>query len=106
MIAYEVRKAQAALKPCVLYAYHAPAPVETEGHHWRPVYLQNRLYGKIVDNTLIWLCGNCHSAVHAWLYYLMGERRRPDPEPGRKAKAEAERTLTWYQEALAAKQTT
>ena len=92
----ELRTAQATAHPCELHDYHAPAPVVTEGHHWKPVYLQNRLYGRIVDSTLTWLCSNCHEAVHAWLYYLMGERRRPNPDPGRKAKAEAQRTYEWF----------
>lgn len=82
-------------KPCELVAYHAPTPVMTEFHHTRPVFLQNRLYGRIIYPADLWLCSNCHDAVHAWLYWLLGERREP-PYIGRAAKAEAERTYTWY----------
>lgn len=82
-------------KPCALVAYHAPTPVMTEGHHIHPVYLQNRLYGNIQDNELKYMCSNCHDAVHAWLYWIMGERRQP-PNIGRAAKAEAERTYAWF----------
>ncbi len=82
-------------KPCVLHKYHAPEPVMTEGHHIHPVFLQNRLYGKIQDNILKYLCSNCHDAVHAWLYWLLGERREP-PKVGRFAKEEAQRTYDWF----------
>jgi hypothetical protein len=89
------RKASAAEHPCSLVTYHAPQPVITQGHHIHPVFLQNRLYGKIVDSELKWLCGTCHDSVHAWLYWILGERIEP-PYIGRAAKAEAERTFAWY----------
>jgi hypothetical protein len=92
----EIRTATAAEKPCELYAYHAPTPSRTQGHHIRPVYLQNRVYGKIIDGTLLWVCGNCHDNIHEWLGYLLGESRRPNPEPGRLAKAQARWTYDWY----------
>ena len=88
--------AQAALRPCELYVYHAPVPVVTEGHHPRPIYLQNRLYGRTIYGDLKYFCSNCHDAVHAWLYWLLGERQKPNPEPGRNAKAEALATYRWY----------
>lgn len=93
--------AMASERPCELYEYHQPRPSRTQGHHQHPVYLQNRLYGKIVDNQLIWLCGTCHDSVHEWLGWLLGESRRPSPEPGRLAKAEARRTFEWYLSAQA-----
>ena len=40
-------EARAADRPCELYRYHAPVPSRTQGHHRRPVYLQNRVYGRI-----------------------------------------------------------
>lgn len=89
------RTAFAEAHPCELVAYHAPAPVVTEYHHSKPVYLQNRLYGRIVYPADLWLCSNCHEAVHAWLYWLMGERKQP-PHIGHRARAEAERTFEWY----------
>ncbi len=92
----EPRTASAAERPCELYVYHAPTVVVTEGHHRRPVYLQNRVYGQIRDPELLWLCSNCHESVHAWLYWLMGERREPNPHPPPRAKTEAQRTLHWY----------
>ena len=98
----ELRTAQAADKPCELYSYHAPAVVQTEGHHVRPVYLQNRVYGRIQDPTLKYVCGNCHAAIHRWLSWLLGEQSKPNPEPGWKAKAEAQRTFDWYMEAKTA----
>jgi hypothetical protein len=82
-------------KPCALVSYHAPTPVITEFHHSKPVYLQNRLYGRVKYPADLWLCSNCHEAVHAWLYWLFGERAEP-PVIGRAAKAEAERTFAWY----------
>lgn len=85
--------------PCQLYAYHAPQPVRTQGHHRHPVYLQNRVYGKIQDPELLWVCGSCHDSIHEWLGFLLGESRHPDPEPGRLVKAEAQRTFEWYAEA-------
>ncbi len=96
-----LERATAATRPCQLYLYHAPAVVQTEGHHRHPVYLQNRVYGQIRDPELLWVCGNCHASVHEWISWRLGERRKPDPEPGRLAKAEAERTLAWYWEETA-----
>lgn len=89
------RTAFAAEKPCTLVAYHAPTPVMTEYHHSRPVYLQNKLWGQIRFPADTWLCSNCHDAVHAWIYFLLGERKAP-PNIGRAAKAEAERTVAWF----------
>lgn len=97
-----VRTAQASVHPCGLYAYHQPRPSRTQGHHRHPVFLQNRLYGRIRLPELLWLCGLCHDSVHDWLSWLLGEARKPDPEPGRLAKAEADRTFRWYQAELAA----
>lgn len=95
-VPFQPRTAEAAERPCELYRHHAPEPVQTEGHHVKPVFLQNRVYGRIQDGTLKWLCGNCHASVHRWLGFLLGEQRRPNPEPGWKAKAEAQRTFDWY----------
>jgi hypothetical protein len=92
----EIRTAKAAERPCELYEYHAPRPSRTQGHHRHPVYLQNRVYGRIRDPELAWLCGTCHDAVHDWLSYLLGEARKPNPVPGRKARAEAQRTYEWW----------
>lgn len=82
-------------QPCTLVAYHAPLPLITEFHHSKPMYLQNRLYGKVVYAADMWVCSNCHDSIHAWLYWLLGERRKP-PYIGRAAKAEAERTYLWF----------
>jgi hypothetical protein len=64
-------------------------------HHQKPVFLQNKLYGKIVYPPSLWVCANCHDSIHAWLYWLLGEHRRP-AGIGRAAKAEAQRTYDWY----------
>lgn len=82
-------------RPCELVSYHAPTPTLTEGHHIHPVFLQNRLYGNIQDNTLKYLCSNCHDSVHEWLYWILGNRRL-EPKVGRVAKAEAVQTFNWY----------
>lgn len=96
----DLRIAQAAEKPCQLYAHSdSPRPTRTQGHHRHPVYLQNRVYGEIRDPELLWLCGLCHDSVHDWIGWLLGESRRPEPEPGWKAKAEAQRTVDWYRSA-------
>ncbi len=89
------RTASAVLRPCELYKYHAPVPVITQGHHVHPVFLQNRVYGQIRDNELKWLCGTCHDTVHAWLYWLLGERAQPEGV-GYSAKREAQATFDWY----------
>lgn len=91
--------------PCELVTYHAPLPVMTEYHHQKPVYLQTRLYGKVLYGPSLWLCGNCHDAIHAWLYWLLGERREP-PRVGRAAKLEAQATFDWYTSELKQKGTT
>ena len=95
----EPRTARAADKPCQLHRHHSPRVVRTQGHHRRPVYLQNQVYGRIQDPELLWLCGSCHDAVHEWLSWLLGEARKPDPEPGRLAKAEAQAAFDWFTEA-------
>jgi hypothetical protein len=82
-------------KPCEMVATHQPKPVITENHHTKPEYLQRRLYGVTLYPADKWLCSNCHEAVHAWLYWLLGERAKP-PYIGNAAKAEAERTYSWY----------
>jgi hypothetical protein len=95
----EPRTARAADRPCELYKYHAPRVVQTAGHHVAPVYLQNRVYGRIQDPTLKWLCPNCHTAVHEVISWLLGEGRTPNPMPGRNVLTEAERTVEWYRTA-------
>ena len=96
----EVRTARAVDRPCALYAHHAPKVVQTHGHHIRPVYLQNRVYGRIQDPELMWLCPNCHAAAHEWLSHLLAEARRPDPEPGRYAKQLAQTAYDWFTTAM------
>lgn len=98
--------APAADKPCQLHRHHAPTVVRTQGHHRHPVYLQNRLYGRIVLPELLWVCGTCHDSIHAWLDWLLRDARRPNPEPGRLVKAEAQRTFAWYQAAVVVKEET
>ena len=80
---------------CELVEYHAPTPSVVEFHHSKPVMLQNRLYGHIQYPADTWLCSNCHDSVHEWIYWRLGMRRNM-PHVGRAAKAEAERTLAWY----------
>ena len=99
----EPRTARAADKPCELYKTHAPKVVRTQGHHLKPVYLQNRVYGRIQDPWLMWLCGGCHDSVHEWLSWLLGEARKPSPEPGRYAKALAQCAYDWFTTAMEAK---
>ena len=82
-------------RACELVKYHAPEPVMLEFHHTKPVFLQNRLWGQITYGPDLWVCSNCHDAIHAWLYWLFGERREPT-HIGRAARAEAERTYAWY----------
>lgn len=96
-LAGEPLVAPAALRPCEMYADHGSArPSVTQGHHVKPIYLQNRKYGKIVDGTLLFLCGTCHDNTHAWIYWLMGERKQPDPVPPPRAQALARKTVDWF----------
>lgn len=88
--------AKARVHPCALYGYHAPRPARTQGHHRHPQYLQKRIYGEVRDNETLWVCGTCHDNIHEWLYFLLGEAREPNPHPGRKAKAEAQKSYDWY----------
>lgn len=90
------RTATATARPCELYAYHAPTVTRTQGHHIFPVYLQNRVYGRIVLPDLIWLCGNCHDSTHEWLSWLLGDARHPDPVPPPRARALAQKAFDWY----------
>lgn len=93
----ELRTATAASHPCELYAHTAPPVViRTQYHHSKPVFLQNELYGRIVYPADTWLCGLCHDSVHETLDWMLGKGRQPNPLPGRKTYAEAERTYDWY----------
>lgn len=92
-------KAFASDHGCQLVTYHAPVPVVTEFHHTKPVFLQNRVFSEIRYGPDLWVCSSCHDAIHAWLYWLLGERKKP-PYIGRAAKAEAERTFEWFQSAV------
>ena len=101
----EPRTAKASDHPCELYLYHSPRPSRTQYHHRHPVYLQNEVYGRIVDASdehMMWLCGTCHDSVHDWISWLLRRARKPDPEPGWKTKAEAERAVQWYASMLRA----
>lgn len=94
----ETAAARGAFAPdqvCQLVEYHAPKPTMVEYHHQKPVFLQNELYGEIKYGPSLWVCGNCHDSIHAYLYFLLGEHREP-PQIGRAAKAEALRTHGWY----------
>lgn len=97
-ITLEPRQAFAADQHCELVTYHAPAPVIVEHHHQKPEFLQRRIYGKTIYGPSLWVCGNCHDAIHAWLYWLLRERAEP-PQIGYAARKEAERTHSWYLEA-------
>lgn len=101
----EPRTAQAAEKPCELYAHNAPPiPSRTQGHHRYPMYLQRRVWGEVRDGTLAYLCGLCHDSVHDVIGWQLGETRRPEPMPGRNVLREAQRTVDWYRAALADKE--
>lgn len=90
------RTATATEHPCELHLTHSPVVVRTQGHHRHPLYLQHRLWGEKRDDELLWLCGNDHDAVHEMIGWLLGESRRPDPMPGWKTRAEAQRTVAWF----------
>lgn len=88
--------APAFLRPCEMYRDHGSSLVViTQGHHVRPIFLQNRKYGRIQDGTLKFLCGTCHDSTHAWLYYLLGERQWPGDVPPR-AKMLAQEAYDWF----------
>lgn len=94
--------ASAADLPCALYKDHGSAtPVITQGHHIYPVYLQNRKYGKIVDPSLMYLCGNCHDSIHTWLYWLMDERKMPTAPVPPRAKQQAQVAYDWFMDPAA-----
>jgi hypothetical protein len=97
----DVRTARAAEKPCELYRHHSPRVVRTQGHHRKPVYLQNKVFGRIQDPELLWVCGSCHDALHSWIAFLLDEWGEPKPRPGRNVKVEAQKTVDWYRAAMA-----
>ena len=88
--------ASASTFPCELYTYHRPRPARTQGHHRYPEYLQKRLWGRTLDDELLYVCGTCHDNIHEVLAWLLGEARKPNPMPGHKAIQEARRTFAWY----------
>lgn len=97
------RRALAAVRPCELYTHgDTPRPSRTQGHHVIAEFLQRRVYGKTVDEQVIWLCGLCHDSVHDWLMWLLGEWREPLPHPSPRAKKCAQIAFDWYLEHAAA----
>lgn len=92
----EVRTARASDQPCQLYSYHWPKPLRTQFHHSRPIYLQNRLYGKIRYPADFWVCGTCHDSLHEVIDWLLGEGRQPGGNVGRKVLDKARDTVDWY----------
>jgi hypothetical protein len=96
----QVRTATAETHPCELYAHTgSPRPIRTQYHHSKPVYLQNRVFGGIRFGADTWLCGLCHDSVHETINWLLGEGREPNPKPGRKTLAAAQKTVEWYRSA-------
>ena len=84
-------------KPCELHKYHWPPVLETEGHHDLPVYLQNRVYGRITVPDLTWVCDTGHKNVHAWIYFLLGERKHSPARRGTRSEmALAMKAVEWY----------
>jgi hypothetical protein len=104
-----LRTARAIDHPCVLYAHSAPPkPTRTQWHHRFPEYLQRKVWGHTRfedDEHMMWLCGLCHDSVHDWIAWLLGEARKPVPEPGWNAKREAENAVAMYRSALDSLQT-
>jgi hypothetical protein len=94
------RTATAASQPCQLYAHRdSPRPSRTQHHHRYPEYLQVRLWGEVRLQTgedMLWVCGLCHDSIHDAVGWLLGETRRPNPLPSRKAMTEARRAVSWY----------
>lgn len=96
MTEVQPKTAPAAIHPCVIYRYHFPKPIRTQWHHSKPVYLQNRAYGKIVYPADRWVCGTCHDSIHTVIDCMLGEGPAPSVRPGRKIMEEARRTVAWY----------
>lgn len=95
------RTVSALERPCSLYLDHGSArPAVTQGHHAKPLYLQWRKWGEYRSAELVWLCGTCHDSIHAWLYWIMGERYQP-PTPPLRAVRSAESTLAWFSDLAA-----
>lgn len=93
------KAARATEQPCQLYTRHIPKVVRTDGHHRHPIYLQNRVYGQLRDTELLWVCGSCHDAIHAYLSWMLGEAEQPSPMPGYNAIREAKYSYAWYVQA-------
>lgn len=93
-------------KPCEVHGYHWPPPIETEGHHIYPVYLQNRVFGKIELPNLIWVCDTGHKNIHALLSWGLGERRnQPSGRGTRLERAIVKAAYDWYIEATTKEET-
>jgi hypothetical protein len=90
------RKAPAADQPCQIHGYHKPKVCRTQHHHSKPQYLQLRLWGEIRYGPDTWVCGTDHDNIHAWLDWLLGDARKPNPEPGRAEKASAQGSYDWF----------
>lgn len=91
------RMASADVRPCEVHGYHWPPYLETEGHHIYPVYLQNRIFGKIVLPDLVWTCDNGHKNIHAWLSFMLGERKRKPFRRGTRKEMElVMEAFDWY----------
>lgn len=54
-----------AATPCRCVARHNPLPVEVELHHLIPQWMQQRVWGRVRDQTLIPVCPTTHMNIHA-----------------------------------------
>jgi hypothetical protein len=94
----EPRTARAADHPCQLYGSHWPMVLLTQYHHSRPVYLQNRLYGRILYPADYWVCGTCHDSLHEVIRWKLDQGRTPNPMPGPRTNimVKAMETVEWF----------
>jgi hypothetical protein len=90
---------------CQIHKNHGSAqPYRLVGHHVFPQSLQKKVYGKVTNQTLVWVCDNGHYTIHGILTVLMLGHKLSSPQIYRNKKeyALAVEAFELYKKALEA----
>lgn len=73
----ELRSVSFEREPCLCVKRHSPVALVTERHHPHPQAEQRRVWGAVLDDRVVPLCGVAHSNVHLVLDALLRNQEPP-----------------------------